>query len=82
MNEELLQMLTTGQVRVVFTKRTNGIIRNLLGTLNRTLIPPEQYTTLSTVLASRNPNLVVLWDIEVNDWRSFYISSVIKLFPV
>jgi len=79
MNEELLKLFSAGEVRIIFTKKTNGLTRNLLGTLNKSYIPPEQYQTLSSILSSSSEPIVV-WDIETNDWRSFYMSSVIKLF--
>tara|TARA_R110002051_G_scaffold313869_1_gene390320 strand:- start:434 stop:703 length:270 start_codon:yes stop_codon:yes gene_type:complete len=80
MNEEILKMFLGGEVRVIFRKKTNGIIRSLLGTLNKDDIPPEQYQTLSSILGSGIKDLVVVWDIETNDWRSFYFSTIIEIF--
>ena len=80
MNPEILNLLLSGEVRIVFRKKTNGLLRNLLATLNKDDIPPEQYSTLASVLQNTSSDLIVAWDIESNDWRSFYLSSVIKLF--
>tara|TARA_R110002020_G_scaffold56396_5_gene156052 strand:+ start:1402 stop:1671 length:270 start_codon:yes stop_codon:yes gene_type:complete len=80
MNEELLKMFMSGQVRVIFRRKGNGIIRSLLGTLNKDDIPPEQYDTLSSILDGSSNELIVVWDIERNDWRSFYFYTVIDIF--
>ncbi len=80
MNEEMLKMLLSGEVRIVFRKKTNGLIRNLLATLNRDDIPPEQYGTLLKAVENVNSDRIVVWDIETNDWRSFYLNTVIDMF--
>tara|TARA_R110002020_G_scaffold66286_4_gene174359 strand:- start:11766 stop:12041 length:276 start_codon:yes stop_codon:yes gene_type:complete len=80
MNPEILELLLSGEVRVVFRKKTNGLLRNLLATLNKDDIPPEQYSTLASVLQNTSSDLVVAWDIETNDWRSFYLSTVVDIF--
>ena len=33
MNPEILNLLLSGEVRIVFRKKTNGLLRNLLETL-------------------------------------------------
>ena len=80
MNPEILELLLSGEVRVVFRKKTNGLLRNLLATLNKDDIPPEQYSTLASVLQNTSSDLVVAWDIETNDWRSFYLNTVVDIF--
>ena len=80
MNEEMLKMFMSGEVRIIFRKKTNGLIRDLLGTLNKEYIPPEQYGVLSLILTSSDSDRMVIWDIESNDWRSFYMNTVIDLF--
>ena len=80
MNEELLELFMKNEVRIIFRKKTNGLIRELLGTLNKTYIPPEQYGVLSKIVTSLNESIIVVWDIESNDWRSFYMDSVINMF--
>lgn len=79
MNEELLKLFLAGEVLVVFRKRENNLLRNLLCTLNRDTIPPEQYPTLSAVVDNVGSPLIVVWDVEALDWRSFYLDSVITM---
>jgi len=79
MNEELLKMFLGGEVLVVFRKRENNLIRNMLCTLNTSIIPPEQYSTLGAVVENTNSELLVVWDVEAVDWRSFYLDSVITI---
>ena len=80
MNEEMMKMFLSGEVRIVFRKKTNGLIRELLGTLSKEYIPPEQYGVLSTILTNPGSDRAIIWDIEVNDWRSFYMNTVIDIF--
>ncbi|HCT53351.1 MAG TPA: hypothetical protein DF712_12935 [Balneola sp.] len=80
MNPEILNLLLSGEVRIVFRKKTNGLLRNLLATLNKDSIPPEQYSTLASVLQNTSSDLIVVWDIESNDWRSFYLNTVVDMF--
>lgn len=78
---ELMDLLAKGEVRVIFRKKENNIIRNLLCTLNPKYIPPEDMRTFTSVLGGGGP-LVVVWDLEALDWRSFYLSSVISFDQV
>jgi hypothetical protein len=81
MNEELIKLLSQGEVRVIFRKKENNIIRNLLATLNKDDIPPEQYGTFSKIIMNMNSSpVVVVWDMESLDWRSFYPESIIDIF--
>tara|TARA_R110001592_G_scaffold290290_1_gene559395 strand:+ start:1861 stop:2133 length:273 start_codon:yes stop_codon:yes gene_type:complete len=80
MNEELMKLLSQGEVRIVFMKKENNLIRNLLGTLNKDDIPPEQYDTLSKIITNSNSRIVVVWDMESLGWRSFYPESIVDIF--
>tara|TARA_R100001591_G_scaffold110213_1_gene120972 strand:- start:332 stop:613 length:282 start_codon:yes stop_codon:yes gene_type:complete len=79
MNEELLKMFLAGEVLVIFRKKENNLIRNMLCTLNKDLIPPEKYSTLSAIITNIDFPRAVVWDVEALDWRSFYIDSVITI---
>ena len=70
-----------GQVQVIFRKKENNLIRTLLCTLNPKFIPPESMRVLSEVIDTGGERFIV-WDVEKNDWRSFYMNSVIDFFPV
>lgn len=76
MNSALQEMLTKGEVYVVFRKKTNGLIRGMLCTLNIELIPPEHHRVLSQVLSEGIGDRAVVWDVEKNDWRSFYLYTI------
>ena len=79
MREQILKMLLSGEVRIIFLRRTDGLLRELLCTLNINDIPPEQYNTLSSTLQSTDDQKMVVWDIEKNDWRSFYFDSIVSV---
>jgi|TARA_Y100001938_G_C7982264_1_gene375023 hypothetical protein len=81
MNEELLNILSAGEVRVIFRKRTNRLIRSLLCTLNPKMIPPEHLDVFSSIMTNLSENRFIVWDIESNDWRSFYLDSIIDFKP-
>ena len=74
-------MLMAGKVQVIFRKKENNLIRTLLCTLNPKFIPPESMKVLAEVAGTAGDRFIV-WDVEKNDWRSFYIDSVIDFFPV
>lgn len=78
----MIDMLMQGQVQVIFRKRENKLLRTLLCTLNPKVIPPEKYTTYTQIVGKSPTDLFVVWDLEKNDWRSFYMDSVIDFFPV
>lgn len=71
-------ILLKSQVQVIFRKRENNLLRNMLCTLNREFIPPEEYTTYTSILMEGSADRIIAWDIEKNDWRSFYLDSVIS----
>jgi hypothetical protein len=59
----------TGKVLVEFTK-ADGSVRELIGTLNKKVVPATD--------RSRTPSeeVLVLFDLEKSQWRSFRIDSV------
>jgi len=77
MNETIQELLGRGEVYVVFRKKTNNLIRGMLCTLQRDLIPPEQHEVLAKALVDGGERLFV-WDTEKNAWRSFYVSTIIN----
>tara|TARA_Y100001938_G_C7938776_1_gene353183 strand:- start:43 stop:315 length:273 start_codon:yes stop_codon:yes gene_type:complete len=74
----LIDSLISGEVRVIFRKRSNNTIRDLLCTLNIDVIPPEQLLVLNKIISSPQLDKITVWDLEKNDWRSFYMDSVIN----
>jgi hypothetical protein len=49
----------------------------MIGTLNRDLIPSEKYP-LEGKERKESENLVVLFDTEVQDWRSFRTENLVE----
>lgn len=80
--DALIDLLLSGEVRVIFRKRENRVIRNLLCTLNASYIPPEELATLSGAQSTLGGAKIVVWDLESLDWRSFYLNSVITFDKV
>ena len=66
------ELLKNNVVKVVFIKK-NGDRREMLCTLKTDIIPKVSGTS-----KERTDDLMVVYDIEAEGWRSFYESSVIS----
>jgi hypothetical protein len=73
--KKLLQKLKLEVVEITFTKKDNTI-RNMKCTQNFDLIPKEEYPNGNRVV--KDKNIVCVYDVEVNGWRSFNYKSLIK----
>lgn len=76
--QEVINENLSGVCTVYFTKKTTGTVRRLQCTLNETLIPNSQNSIRSNFFSAGRGDLVGVWDINIQAWRSFYMSSVIK----
>jgi hypothetical protein len=65
-----------GVITVRFTKK-NGDERIMKCTLLSEYLPQQKDVEEATTMD--NPNLIAVWDVEANGWRSFRIDSVISL---
>ena len=72
----IVDELREGIVHLQF-KKVNGDLRNMIGTLNRDLIPAEKHP-LEGKERKETENLVVLFDTEVQDWRSFRTENLVE----
>ena len=67
-------------VEILFHKM-DGSLRLLKGTLIPKYLP-EAYTKVDDLkkptVERENPNLVVLWDVDNNGWRSFHVDQVVS----
>lgn len=73
-NEELKNILLEGPCKVVFEK-ADGSVREMLCTINK------EYINYETAGVSKpNPNVITVWDIDKQSWRSFRIDKLIS-FP-
>lgn len=72
----IVEALQLGKVHLQF-KKVNGELRNMFGTLNLEYIPEDRIPEEGKERKS-NEEIVVLFDLEVNDWRSFRTENLIE----
>jgi hypothetical protein len=78
---ELKEKFLNGVTTVVFEK-TDGTERVLKGTLLAEYLPAKELDlTVDTLEKERkqNENILAVWDVENNGWRSFRVDSVKRL---
>jgi hypothetical protein len=77
--DKLIADLKQSVVEVTFTK-VNGERRIMRCTLDLKLLPPmtnEQYNHLdSQQKREENKEVIAVWDVQANGWRSFRVDSV------
>lgn len=71
----LQKYLNAGVTVVNFTKK-NGDPRTMICTLKRSLIPQDQIPEGSHPHRQPNPDVQVVFDLEVGAWRSFRLETV------
>lgn len=74
--EWLMSLLRDGPVRVEFTKK-DGTNRVMNCTLREDVAVPHQNTTDRT--KEPNPQIVPVWDIDANAWRSFRLDTILNV---
>tara|TARA_R110000737_G_scaffold100642_1_gene134528 strand:- start:417 stop:695 length:279 start_codon:yes stop_codon:yes gene_type:complete len=80
--QEIKQSLEESICEVIFRKVTNQRYRRMYCTLDPKEIPnvESQRLKISEEVTLRiNPELIVVWDVVKNDWRSFYPVTVERL---
>ncbi len=79
---ELKEMLVNGVHTVTFVK-VDGTERTMKCTLMPEYLPttvaPGQQLLTESLPKAENPNIISVWDIESQGWRSFRIDSVTML---
>jgi|6_EtaG_2_1085325.scaffolds.fasta_scaffold95520_3 hypothetical protein len=79
-------LLRKNLCRVIFKKVTNGSVRVMLCSLSLEHIPKNKHQ--EAILLISDPRdvflkqKVVVWDIESNDWRSFYENTLLSASSV
>ena len=73
--EQVMNDLNKGICQVVFTK-VNGDTRIMRCTLEETMLPQQIDIEESIQKKKPNPDVVSVWDIEAQGWRSFRWDSV------
>jgi hypothetical protein len=74
--QEILEALHQGTVNLQF-KKVNGDLRNMVATLKSDLIPEKDIPEEGKERKS-NENIVVLYDLQVEGWRSFRIENLVE----
>ena len=72
---ELKQLLQGGVATVVFEK-ANGELREMRCTLQSDYLPPQLLQEGEVEKKPENQNVLAVWDIESNGWRSFRMDSI------
>ena len=71
-------MLLTSQCRVIFTK-VNGEERNMVCTLKEDVIPKATKDPITQKkVRDLNEEVLAVWDVNKEGWRSFRISNVVS----
>lgn len=73
--DEMIEMLRTNLCDVSFTK-VNGEIRNMKCTLIENHIPESQKPSLTSKNVEYSKEVIRVFDIEKQEWRSFKVNSV------
>ena len=72
---ELITTLKEKQIRVLFKKK-DGELRDMVCTLSEETIGTSNQTK---AVKKRNPDVLPVWDVQKNAWRSFRLDSVVKI---
>ena len=73
--DELNNALSAGMATVTFTK-ADGSTRIMNCTKNVALIPADKLSTDANSARSENPDLIIAFDLDIQEWRSFKPSRV------
>jgi len=75
--EALKIALREGEVYITF-KKVDGSIRNICGTLDTKLIPSEQLPGTSDQTRKQNPDIIAIFDTDLQGWRSFKVENLMS----
>ena len=74
----MMEMLQTSQCRVIFTK-LNGEERDMLCSLKDDVIPKATKDPITQKkVRDLNEEVLAVWDVNKEGWRSFRISNVVS----
>lgn len=73
--EEVKNLLRENKCSITFEK-VNGDIRKMLCTLNSTFIPKEEVEAGEKRSKIENQDVLPVYDLDVNGWRSFRWNSL------
>jgi hypothetical protein len=75
--QEVIMEALSGVCTIVFMKN-DGSVGRITGTLEKNMIPPSKNQTRTSLFFPQKNDRVILWDLNKQDWRSFYMDRVIK----
>jgi hypothetical protein len=75
-NEYLKDLLRETTVQLCFIKK-DGTERNMLCTLKADLLPAQTDLEEAVQKKTPNPDVLAVWDLEAQGWRSFRYDSII-----
>jgi len=77
--EEMMEQLIKRECRVIFRK-ANGEERDMICTLQESVVPAATKTDpiTQTKVRSLNEEVIPVWDVKAQGWRSFRVDSVIS----
>lgn len=80
---QMMKSLKEGTCKVVFTKQSTGETREMICTLQESIVPPATKSDplSQTKVRTLNKEVIAAWDIENQGWRSFRIDSVVSFLP-
>lgn len=80
-NNFLKEKLTSGIIDVLFLKK-DGSQRRMKCTLRRDLLPEQTDLEESVQKKTPNPEVLAVWDLDKEAWRSFRYDSIIGFSEV
>lgn len=75
-NDYLKDALHNGVVEVMFIKK-DGTERKMICTLKADLLPAQTDLEEAVQKKTPNPDVLAVWDLEAQGWRSFRFDSII-----
>lgn len=81
--EEIVNTLRKGVVNLSFTKVKDGGVREMKATLVSDMIPADKMPkTDANANTEKNQIAVRVFDLDLNDWRSFRVDSLLTFTAV
>jgi len=75
--DEVIMEALSGICTVIFVK-SNGEVRRITGTLEKSMIPTKELQTRSGFFSPMGGDRIGIWDINEQTWKSFYMSKLVK----
>lgn len=76
--QEVILEELSGVCTVFFIKKSDNSIRRITGTLDSKYLPTKEYNTRKNFFTTLPGDRVGIWDINAQQWKSFYMSNVIR----